>query len=484
MNKTNFFKDIKFTRPSTWQIAFWAIAVLLALGGFFLVRGLVTCWVITPLPGMPPSSCGTVTSGNNGPVITEDGTPVPSVEDLPPPIEIPNSDLPPAWDGGSRITVLIIGLDARDLDTSAPRSDTMILLTIDPLSKTAGMLSIPRDMWVNIPGFGYSRINTAYSSGEGNKLPGGGPELARKTVEQFIGVPIQYYAQVDFNTFIQFIDRIGGIDIHNTEELRLDRIGSGQDKIKLTCCGMRHLPGEAALAYARHRKGGEGDFSRAQRQQKVIIAIRDKVFDPANFATLLPQADDFYNEFSAGIRTNMPFDVAIRLAVLAREIPVESIKRGAIDTTMVAFDNVILGGQDAAIMKPLPDKIRVLRDEIFTSGGALSPLAAQGDPLTLAKADTARIRLLNGSFSPGLETTTGNYFIGQGLAVTEVGPADRAYDGTVVVLYAPKLYTLKYFQTLFGINSATQILIRPDPSSTVDVEVRLGNDWANSNSIP
>ena len=74
----------------------------------------------------------------------------------------------------------------------------MILLTIDPLTKTAGMLSIPRDMWVNIPGFGYSRINTAYSLGEGSKLPGGGPELARKTVEQFIGVPIQYYAQIDF----------------------------------------------------------------------------------------------------------------------------------------------------------------------------------------------------------------------------------------------------------------------------------------------
>ena len=486
MNKTNFFNNIKFSRPSTWQIVFLVVGVILVVGGFFFVRGLVTCWIITPLPGSPPSTCGTVTSGNNGPVITtEDGTPAPSVEDLPPPIvEVPASDLPPAWDGASRITVLIIGLDARDLDTSAPRSDTMILLTIDPLSKTAGILSVPRDMWVNIPGFGYSRINTAYSSGEGNRLPGGGPELARKTVEQFIGVPIQYYAQVDFNTFIQFIDRIGGIDIHNTEELRLDRIGSGNDKIKLTCCGIRHLPGEAALAYARHRKGGEGDFSRAQRQQKVIIAIRDKVFDPANFPTLIPQADDFYNEFSAGIRTNMPFDVAIRLAVLAREIPVENIKRGAIDTTMVAFDHVVLGGQDAAIMKPLPDKIRVLRDEIFTSGGAISPLAAGGDPLTLAKADTARIRLLNGSFSPGLETTTGNYFISQGLAVTEVGPADRAYDRTTIVLYSPKLYTLKYFQTLFAIDSNALILIRPDPSSTVDIEVRLGNDWANSNSIP
>jgi anionic cell wall polymer biosynthesis LytR-Cps2A-Psr (LCP) family protein len=82
---------------------------------------------------------------------------------------------------------------------------------------------------VNIPGFGYSRINTAYASGEGNKLPGGGPELARKTVEQFIGVPIQYFAQVDFNTFAQFVNRIGGVDIYNDEVLLLDRIGSGKD---------------------------------------------------------------------------------------------------------------------------------------------------------------------------------------------------------------------------------------------------------------
>ncbi len=113
-------------------------------------------------------------------------------------------------------------------DEGAPRSDTMIVLTIDPLTKTAGMLSIPRDMWVNIPGFGYSRINTAYSSGEGHKLPGGGPELARKTVEQFLGVPIQYYAQIDFNTFVEFIDLIGGIEVYNDENLRLDPVGAGQ----------------------------------------------------------------------------------------------------------------------------------------------------------------------------------------------------------------------------------------------------------------
>jgi hypothetical protein len=151
---------------------------------------------------------------------------------------------------------------------------------------------------------------------------------------------------------------------------------------------------------------------------------------------------------------------------------------------MVSLDSVILGGVDASIMKPLPDQIRILRDEIFTVGGPVSPLAAQGDPNALMRADGARIRLLNGSYTPGLEVNTGNYFLGQGLGVTEVGSADRTYDSTVIILHSPKLYTLKYLQIAFGISSSTQILIRPDPASTVDIEVFLGNDWANNNPIP
>lgn len=477
----NFLKNIK-----VGQIIFWVIAVGLAIGGYVFVRNIISCWTITQLPGEPPSDCGTVTAGLSGPTINEQGTPVaPPVDDLPPPITIPDSDLPPAWDGASRITVLLIGLDYRDwmAGEGAPRSDSMILLTIDPLTKTAGMLSIPRDMWVNIPGFGYSRINTAYSSGEGSKLPGGGPELARKTVEQFIGVPVQYYAQIDFYTFVEFIDLIGGIDVHNSEDLRLDPVGTGKDKIKLTCCGIRHLDGEAALAYARFRKDKEGDIARAERQQKVILGIRNQVLKPENFPVLLGKARQFYEEFSAGIKTNMPFETALQLGVLAKDIPVESIKKGVIDYTMVTLDNVTLGGQDASIMKPMPDRIRVLRDEIFTSAGALSPLAAGGDPTALMQADAARVRILNGSFSPGLETATGNYLLLQGVQVTEVNVADRAYDRTTIILYSPKLYTLKYFQALFRIDANAQIVISPDPTSSVDVEVRLGNDWANSNPM-
>jgi LCP family protein required for cell wall assembly len=375
-----------FRNFSIGQIIFWVLTLALGVGAFYFVRGFVTCMTIsTAIPGQPPADCGTVQAGIDGPQIemNEEGTPVATaVIPPPPPVGIPSSDLPPAWDGASRVTILIIGLDYRDwvANEGPPRSDSLILLTVDPVAKTAGILSIPRDMWVNIPGFGYSRINTAYSLGEGSKLPGGGPELARKTVEQFIGVPIQYYAQIDFNVFVEFINLIGGIDVDNQEDLRLDPVGTGKDKIILTCCGMRHLNGKTALAYSRYRKGEGGDVARAERQQKVILGIRDKILDPQNFPVLLGQASQFYEQFSAGIRTNLPFETALQLGVLAREIPVENIKRGVIDYTMVSLDTVVLGGQNASIVKPLRDKIRVLRDEIFTSGGPTSPLAGQGDP--------------------------------------------------------------------------------------------------------
>lgn len=492
MNKINFFKNIKWRRPSVMQIIFMVVGLILAVGGFFVVRNFVTCWTITSLPGRAPSNCGTVTGGSEFTPNAE-GTPVANSnnEQLPPPIAVPESDLPPAWDGASRISVLIIGLDYRDWSAGegAPRSDTMIVLTVDPLTKTAGMISIPRDMWVNIPNFGYGRINMAYSFGEGSKLPGGGPELARKTVEQFLGVPIQYYAQVDFGTFVEFIDLIGGIDVHVTENLRLDQVGTGKDKVRLTCCGVRHLRGDVALAYVRFRKDKEGDVARARRQQDAILAIRNKVLNPENFPVLIGKAQQFYEKFSAGVNTNMPFDTALRLGVLAKDIPIESIKPGIIDYQMVTLDEVTLDGQPASIMKPMPDKIRELRDQVF-GGGALSPMAAPQGQLTieqltpLMQADGARVRVLNGTFAGGLETTTGNYLLSLGVPVTSVGAAESAYNATVIVVYAPKLYTLKYLQTVFGVNDSARILIQPDPAAPVDLDVKLGQDWANGNPMP
>jgi len=305
-----------------------------------------------------------------------------------------------------------------------------------------------------------------------------------KTISHFIGVPIDYYVQVDFDTFVDIINLIGGVDVYNDETLTLDPMAHGKDfpKVKLTCCGIRHLNGRTALAYARcrHAEQGcrDGDIGRAKRQQKVIFGIRDKVFDPENFPTLLAQAPQLYSIFSEGIHTNMSLNDAIRLAVTASDIPKDKIKNAVIDNSMIALDNVVLAGQNASIIRPLPDKIRILRDEIFTSAGPLSPLA-RGDSISLMQSDNAHVRVLNGTSTPELDTKTGDYLLQQGLLATEFGNA-KASNQTTIVLYSPKLYTLQFLIDTFGITSSTQILIKPDPSETVDIEIRLGKDWINN----
>jgi polyisoprenyl-teichoic acid--peptidoglycan teichoic acid transferase len=470
-------------RPLFVQLLlFWALALGLAVGLFVSVRAFTVCWRLTSLPGIPATSCeGEPVYPLETPVIgREQDPPRPTSTPEPP---IPEEEEYPTWDGGSRINILFVGLRGADhAEGGCPYcTDTLILLTVDPVTKTAGMLSIPRDMWVNIPGFGYSRINTAWTLGRGSRLPGGGPSLAMKTVSHFIGVPVDYYVQVDFDTFVDIIDLIGGVDVYNDETLLLDPMAHGRElkKVKLTCCGMRHLNGAVALAYARcrHLEQGclDGDIGRARRQQKVIFAIRDKVLSPENFPDLLAQAPELYGSFSSGIRTNMPLDDAIKLAVMIREIPREKIKNAVIDHSMITLDSVILGGQKASIIRPIPDEIRVLRDQIFTPGGPLSPLA-EGDPLSLMLIDKPRVRVLNGTTTPGLDRQTGEYLIRQGILVTEFGET-KPPSRTTIVLYSPKLYALQFFIDLFGVTRSSQILIDPDPTQTVDVEIRLGADW-------
>jgi LCP family protein required for cell wall assembly len=263
---------------SVRQIMFWGLILIFAIGIFFFVRHLTACWQLTALPGISPSYCAA------------------NLEILPgiPDLHIAGAQIEmPRWDGNSRINIVFFGLRGGDMNgADCPAcTDTIILLTLDPVTKTAGMLSIPRDLWVNIPGFGHSRINTAWTLGEGAKLPGGGPSLAMKTVSQSIGVPVQYYVQVDFGTFVSLINLIGGIDIYSDQRLVLDPSGSGQDHFVLTCCGMRHLNGMRALAYARCRTESRGcsdsDLGRAKRQQKVLLAVRDKVLDPKYFPKFL-----------------------------------------------------------------------------------------------------------------------------------------------------------------------------------------------------
>jgi LCP family protein required for cell wall assembly len=477
MNKIlDFFKRIKLPqarRPRIGSIIFWVISLVLVAFAFSTSRSIFRCWDITNLPGISPASCANATNSVVGtPVVNAEGTPVP----LPPtPVPAPPEVQLPTWDGASRINILFIGLDYRDYITNEgpPRTDTMILFTVDPQSKTAGILSIPRDLWVNIPGYEFSRINTAYPTGEGNQLPGGGAGLAMKTVEQLIGVPVQYYGSIDFHAFEEAIDSMGGLYICIREKIRIDPIGDKRPEILKVGC--QTLYGYQVLAFARNRYTEKGDVDRAARQQQVIYALYNQIFSPANFPTMLAKAPEIYAEASAGLRTNLAFEDLMKLGVLMRDIPIANIKHGIIDETMTTLANTTLNGQAASVLKPMHDKIRILRDDIFISGGPTSPKAT-GDATVLMQQDEARVRIVNSSLAPDLGQRTANMLLTQGMNVTEVS-SGLNIQSTSVVIYGPKLYALKYIMALFGIGD-TQIIFKDEPS-TVDLEVILGNDWMN-----
>jgi LCP family protein required for cell wall assembly len=384
-----------------------------------------------------------------------------------------------SWDGAGRVTILLLGLDYRDWDAGngASRSDTMILLTLDPLAKTAGVLSIPRDMWVAIPGFKHGKINTAYYLGDAYKLPGGGPGLAVKTVEQFLGVPINYYAQIDFEAFIRFIDEIGGVKIDVPEKIVIDPLGDNNTKTLKP--GVQTLPGDLALAYARQRHTDGGDFDRARRQQQVILGIRNRILDFKMLPTLISKAPALYTELASGVHTNLSLDEAIKLATLASQVPEENIRQGVVGKEYVLFGR---SPDNLSILIPMPDKIHLLRDEIFAATGALGPLTP-GSSQEQMQAEAARLAVRNGTSEPGLSDQTADYLRGLGAVVTEASDAAEATTATTLIDYTGNPYTLKYLVEQMGV-SPFRVVSSLDPNSPVDVEVILGIDWARDNPLP
>lgn len=178
----------------------------------------------------------------------------------------------PGWSERERLNVLILGVDTREQAADTANTDTVIVLSLDPVSNTAAMLSIPRDTLVDIPGVGPDKINAAYAhGGTGSR----GAELARRTVEVFLDIPIHSYALIDFVAFRSTIDSVGGVIVDVRRPLRDDRFPTadfGVERLRFLA-GPQHMDGEEALKYARSRHDSN-DFSRARRQQAVIFALR------------------------------------------------------------------------------------------------------------------------------------------------------------------------------------------------------------------
>jgi LCP family protein required for cell wall assembly len=465
----------------TGKIIFWVVMIILAaVAAFFtfrVVKSMVASWEITNLPGLaikPEEPTATPAPGEVPSVPDQQESAAPQ----------PAGPTPEPWDGASRVNVLIMGLDYNDWreGSGPPLTDTMILFTIDPVAKTAGMISIPRDLWVSIPGYGYYKINQAYQLGEINKLPGGGPELATKTVEHLLGVPVQYYAQIDLEAFVHFIDEIGGVKVDVPKKIKIDLMDDEKGFIKLEK-GTHTLPGEYALAYARARNTEGGDFDRAQRQQQIVFGIRNQILRFDLVPALIAKAPTLYNELSSGINSNLTFDEAFQLAWLATQIPLEEIQKGIIGPEQVNFGKSPDG---LDVLKPLPDQIRLLRDEVFgITAESDSPVVASGKEKDELMADEgAKLALLNGTLTPGLAGRTEEYLTGLGANVTVVGDAEnKGQPYTAIYDYTGNPYTLQYFVELMNI-SEYRIFFKYNPESEVDVTIILGDDWVGNNPMP
>lgn len=470
----NFFKNIANNFPKDWPsriilAALLGLALVGAVYGYGFSRNIVATNETFSLPGDavvndPPA----FEESDEGEIVS-----------TPQPTSAPVASLPTPepWDGISRVNLLLMGLDSRDWEAGdIPRTDTMILLTLDPLNKTAGIISIPRDLWVSIPGYDYDKINTAYRVGELNNLPGGGPALASQTVEELLGVPVHYYAQIDFQAFVDFIDHIEGVRLTFDEPMVLDRRGKW-NTVTIEP-GTITLPGEYALAYIRSRSTEGGDFDRAQRQQNLIMAVRDRILEFDMLPTLVANAPEIYSDLSGGVNTNLSLNQTIQLAW-----SVMDVERDQITQVIISNEYVTLGKSPTGldILKPIPDKIRLLRDEVFNTGGALGPVA-EGDLLERVAQEGARVSVRNGSYQAGLAATTAAWLREQGVNVVE--ETDAAYTVySQLTIYNSTPYALQYLAETMNLLSSS-IFNEYTTNPAVDIVVVLGDDWAANNPMP
>jgi hypothetical protein len=209
--------------------------------------------------------------------------------------------------------------------------------------------------------------------------------------------------------------------------------------------------------------------------------------------TLVTKSPAIYREVQAGVRTNLTLQQAVQLAILMQSIPEANIKRGVIGPpNQITYDTSPDG---LSIEIPVPDQIRLLRDEIFASGGPVGPAAVEaavseesptaipGNPVELAKLENARIVVKNGSSTEGLASRTAEYLRGLGLNIIGESNADQAYSQSTIIDYSGKPYTARYLVELLGVDGS-RVVSRYDPESQVDVEVILGSMFADSNPLP
>ncbi len=395
---------------------------------------------------------------------------VPDIGDLPAFVarqvpQSPSKQVTPNIAAGERVNVLVMGIDRRPSEKCPCRTDTMIIASLDPKSLTAAAVTVPRDLYVPIPGLGDQRINTANFYGELNKYPGGGPGLAKQTIEYNLARRIHYYVLIDFTGFRKAIDNIGGIDINvprTIDDPKYPDENFGYRPLHIPA-GMTHMNGDLALAYARTRHQ-DGDFGRSKRQLQVMMAVRDKVLRP----DILPRIPQLVQTLWGTVQTDMTLPDVLTLAQIAIKVKTENIKTASIDDTMTVEIRTNTG---ADVLWPIRDKIGQLMDRTIPQDNGTATAAR-------VQQEGAKILVLNGTKNPQLAEATAKYLQAQGFQISAYGNADRFdYAKTVLIDYSgAKSATVTSLVRSFHIDPQ-DIRSNRNIKSDVDIRLILGSDW-------
>lgn len=371
------------------------------------------------------------------------------------------------------INVVLIGTDTRSA-SSVGRSDVVIVASIDPDVPSLTMLSLPRDLYVYIPNYQWERINVAEVHGERNGSGGRGAELLKQTIQYNFGIPVQYYARVNFAGFKRIIDSVDGVDViadcalydefPDMPEGQSDLLAANSPfvpvgTINIPIAGVYHLDGKHALWYARSRSSSN-DFDRTRRQQRVLRAVWSAI-QQRGLATQLPA---LWESLAQTVDTDLSLNDVIYLADIASKIQPPQMRSRFLDGSLLREITSPTGAQvlayDYTTLQPY-------LDETF------APV-----PPNIAAQATGLVDVRNGTTRADWDLVAVDRLGWEGYLVYSWEAADQVYPRSVLIDYSesPKGSRTNDLAVLFNI-LPDNIIHQPDPNSIVTQRIIVGQDW-------
>lgn len=413
----------------------------------------------TPSPSLTatPSATPTAPSLTPSPTITGTVGPTPTPQFSPTP-------LPTAVGAADWLNVLLIGLDSTE-DLRTQNTDVIIVAGLNKKTKQVSLLSIPRDLWVYIPTYGWSRINIAHKRGYAGKYPGEGPGLLMRTIEMNLGIPIDHWARIDFQGFTKVVDDLGGIDITVSCPVNLQYKpsdgGRGGQAAQILQPGVYHMDGATALRYVRTRRGGS-DFDRARRQQQFLKAMWDQRKN-LSLGTIL----SLFGDLSKSIKTDLSIWDLEPLIRVALDLKPQSIRSRYIGANQTTNWTNADGWQ---VLLPRYDKIQQVVADLY----AAPP--ASGDQ---AATDTTRVQVRNGTSRAQLAEIAADQLHWAGVNVVDTGPADNNnYQNTRIIVFNDQPQEVDLLSKVLNVKAENVVHSdQPGPGEPADIQVILGNDY-------